>query len=53
MPYLTLMREGPATPHVLRELFNGLRLLARTALQWHCMPHDLPLWHVLYDQAGR
>jgi transposase len=42
-----------ATPHVLRELFNGLRLIARTTLQSRCMPHDLSPWHVLYDQARR
>lgn len=53
-PYLTLMLEdAPQRPHVLRELFNGLRLIARTALQSRCMPHDLSPWHVLYDQAGR
>ena len=42
-PYLTLMREdAPQRTHSLRELFNGLRYIARTGLQWRFMPGDLP-----------
>jgi len=53
-PYLTLMREdAPQRVHPLRELFNGLRYIARTGLQWRYMPHDLPPWHAVYDQTRR
>ncbi len=53
-PYLTLMREdAPQRQHPLRELFNGLRYIARTGLQWRLMPHDLPPWHAVYDQTRR
>jgi transposase len=53
-PYLTLMREdAPQRQHPLRELFNGLRYIARTGLQWRYMPHDLPPWHAVYDQTRR
>ena len=53
-PYLTLMREdAPQRKHALRELFNGLRFIARTGLQWRYMPHDLPPWHAVYDQTRR
>lgn len=53
-PYLTLMREdAPQRTHALRELFNGLRFIARTGLQWRYMPHDLPPWHAVYQQTRR
>ncbi len=53
-PYLTLMREdAPQRHHPLRELFNGLRYIARTGLQWRYMPHDLPPWQAVYQQTRR
>lgn len=52
VPSLTLMREdAPQRKHSLRELFNGLRDIARTGLQWRSMPNDLPPWHAVYDQT--
>jgi transposase len=54
VPYLTLMREdAPQRTYPLRELFNGLRFIARTGLQWRFMPHDLPPWHAVYQQTRR
>jgi transposase len=53
-PYLTLMREdAPQRHHHLRELFNGLRYIARAGLQWRLMPHDLPPWQAVYQQTRR
>jgi transposase len=53
-PYLTLMREdAPQREHSLREVFNGLRWMVRTAAPWRMMPHDLPPWHTVYQQAQR
>jgi transposase len=53
-PYLTLMREdAPQRHHALRELFNGLRYIARTGLQWRFMPTDLPPWQAVYQQTRR
>lgn len=53
-PYLTLMREdAPQRKHPLRELFNGLRYIARTGLQWRFMPTDLPPWPAVYQQTRR
>jgi len=53
-PYLTLMDEdAPQRKHPLRELFNGLRFIARTGLQWRFMPHDLPPWPAVYQQTRR
>ena len=52
--YLTLMKEtAPQREHALRELFNGLRWLARTGSPWRLMPHDLPPWHAVYQQTRR
>lgn len=53
-PYLTLMTEdAPQRRHDLREVFNGLRFIARGGLQWRLMPHDLPPWHTVYQQTRR
>ncbi len=53
-PYLTLMKEdAPQREHALREVFNGLRYIVRTGLQWRQMPHDLPPWYTVYQQTRR
>src|SRR5206468_8715015 len=53
-PYLTLMREdAPQREHALREVFNGLRWIVRTGAQWRWLPHDLPPWYTVYQQAQR
>lgn len=54
VPSLTLMKEdAPQREHPLRELFNGLRWLARTGSPWRLMAHDLPPWHAVYQQTRR
>ncbi len=53
-PYLTLMKEdAPQREHSLREVFNGLRWLARAGAAWRMIPHDLPPWHTVYQQYQR
>jgi transposase len=53
-PYLTLMREdAPQRDHALREVFNGLLWFARAGASWRLMPHDLPPWYAVYQQARR
>jgi transposase len=53
-PYLTLRRaDAPQRDHPLREVFNGLRWLARTGAQWRMLPHDLPPWYTVSQQAQR
>lgn len=53
-PYLTLMREdAPQRKHSLRELFNGLRSIARTGLQRRFMPSARPPWQAVYQQTPR
>jgi transposase len=53
-PYLTLMREdAPQRDYSLRELFNGLRYIVRTGVQWRYMAHDMPPWHTIYQQTQR
>lgn len=53
-PYLTLMREdAPQRDYSLRELFNALRWVVRTGAQWRFIPHDLPPWSTVYQQARR
>lgn len=53
-PYLTLMREDALQrEYSLREVFNGLRYIVRTGVQWRFMAHDLPPWHTIYQQTQR
>ena len=53
-PYLVLMREdAPQREHALREVFNGLRYIARCGGPWRMLPNDLPPWAVVYQQMQR
>lgn len=53
-PYLTLLREGAGQrEHPLRKVFNGLRYIVKTGAPWRWMPHDLPPWAAVYQQAQR
>lgn len=53
-PYLTLMKEdAPQRDYPLREIFNGLRYIVRTGMQWRFMPNDLPPWYTVYQQTQR
>jgi transposase len=53
-PYLTLMTEdAPQRDYPLREVFNGLRWMVRSGSSWRMMPHDLPPYYVVYQQAQR
>ncbi len=52
--YLTLMTEdAPQREHPLREVFNGLRYMARGGIPWRMMPNDLPPWYTVYQQTRR
>ena len=53
-PYLTLMTEdAPQRDYPLREVFNGLRWLARAGAQWRMLPNDLPPWYTVSQQTRR
>ena len=53
-PYLTLMtQDAPQRQYPLREVFNGLRWMARTGAPWRMIANDLPPWRVVYEQAHR
>jgi transposase len=53
-PYLTLMTEdAPQREYPLREVFNGLRWMARAGASWGLRPHDLPPWPIFYQQTQR
>lgn len=53
-PYLTLLPEtAPQREHSLREVFNGLRYVVKTGCPWRWLPHDLPPWPAVYQQAQR
>jgi transposase len=53
-PYLALCKEDAAQrDYPLRDVFNGLRYIARTGSQWRFLPNDLPPWNVVYQQMRR
>lgn len=34
-------------------MFNGLRYIVHTGMQWRMMPNDLPPWYTVYQQTQR
>jgi transposase len=53
-PSFTLMTEdAPQRSHPLRDVFNGLRWLARAGAPWRMMPNDLPPWEAVDQQTQR
>lgn len=53
-PYLTLMTEAaPQRDYALREVYNGLRYVARGGISWRMMPNDLPPWSAVFQQTQR
>ena len=46
-------RRAPQRDFPLREVFNGLRWIVRSGSSWRLTPHDLPPWHVVYQQSQR
>ncbi len=54
LPYLCLLPEDAAQrEHNLRDVLDALRWVVRTGSPWRMLPHDLPPWHAVYDQARR
>ena len=54
LPYLLLCRaDSPQRGHDLREVFNGLRYVARSGCPWRLLPNDLPPWAAVYQQMRR
>ncbi|MBD3884279.1 transposase [Phormidium tenue FACHB-886] len=48
---MTLMTaEALQREHSLREVFNGLRWIVRSASAWWLLPHDLPRWAAVYPE---
>ena len=53
-PYLALCREDAGQRDFpLRDVFNGLRYVAKTGSQWRMMPNDLPPSTVVCQQMRR
>jgi transposase len=53
-PYLTLMNpEAPQRLYPLRALFNALRYIAKTGVQWRYLPENFPPYSAVYQQAQR
>ena len=48
-----MKEDAPQRDYPLRELFNALRYIVRCGCWWRMMPHDLPPWQNVYQQAQR
>jgi transposase len=54
VPYLPLMTEdAPQRDYSLRELVDGVRWLVRAGAAWRTLPHELPPWSAVDQQAQR
>jgi transposase len=54
LPYLTLMREDASQrEYSMRDVFDAVRYVVKTGCQWDFLPHDLPPWTAVYQQARR
>jgi transposase len=53
-PYLTLMiEEAPQREYSMRAMFNAVRYMVRAGCPWRMIPHDLPPWSTVHQQAQR
>jgi transposase len=53
-PYLTLMKEeARQREYPLRAMFNAVRYMVRAGCPWRMIPHDLPPWSSVHQQAQR
>jgi transposase len=53
-PYLELLPENSCQrKYSSREVFNALRYLVRSGIQWRMLPHDFPPWAAVYQQTRR
>ena len=48
-----MKEDAPQRDHDLREVFNGLRWIVRTGSPWRYLPHDLPAYSTVFQQAQR
>ena len=53
-PLLTLMtEEAPQREYPLRDVFDALRYVVRSGIQWRMLPNDFPPWSAVYQQGRR
>ena len=53
-PFFTFMRDdAPQRKYSKRELFDGMRFVAKTGCQWRSLPNDFPPWPAVYQQMRR
>lgn len=53
-PYLTLMKEdAPQREYSMKAMFNAVRYMVRAGCPWRMIPHDLPPWSTVHQQAQR
>jgi transposase len=48
-----MTEDAPQRTDSLREVFNGVRWIARAVAPWRTMPNDLPPWEAVYQQTQR
>lgn len=53
-PYRTLMTtEASQRKRDLRRVYDALKYVTRTGIQWRMLPNDFPPWAAVYQQARR
>ena len=52
--YLELLPEASCQRrHASRDVFNALRYVVRSGIQWRMLPHDFPPREMVYQQSRR
>jgi transposase len=52
--YLELLPEAWCQRrYASRDVFNALRYVVRSGIQWHMLPHDFAPWEMVYQQSRR
>ena len=48
-----MKEEAPQREYPLRAMFNAVRYMVRAGCPWRMIPHDLPPWSSVHQQAQR
>ncbi len=52
-PYLALPEDAAQRRHPPREVFNGVRYVARDGVPWRMPPNDLQPWEIVHQRCRR
>jgi len=48
-----MKEDAPQRDYSMRAMFNAVRYVVRAGCPWRMIPHDLPPWYTVHQQAQR